>query len=458
MFNRPLSGEGQGRMAQNPARTICLSFLLIIGVGTALLILPFASRDGTVTPPLEALFTATSATCVTGLVVYDTWSHWSAAGQGIILVLIQVGGLGLVTMGAFFQVVAGRRLGLRAADLAKESVNSDSFAGVRHLVRTVILGTFLVELLGALALAATFVPRLGLRDGLAASAFTSVSAFCNAGFDLMGREGTPFASLTAFEGNWLVTLPAMALVVLGGLGFVVWDDLLKWRRTHTVTLHTRIVLILTAALLGVGFLGFLVLEWGNPGTLGPLSLPGKVNAALFHSVSCRTAGFNTVDLAALTDQSKVLSVLLMFVGAGPAGTGGGVKITTAAVVVMTIVSVMSGEEDAIIHRRRVEPQTVYRALTLITMGLLIVAVSTVVIWFSLGGRFTLTDVLFEETSAFATVGLSVGVSGAVGIVGKLVLIVNMFLGRVGLLSLALAMAMKSGGSKEVLPSARIIIG
>ena len=153
-------------MAQNPARTICLSFLLIIGVGTALLILPFASRDGTVTPPLEALFTATSATCVTGLVVYDTWSHWSAAGQGIILVLIQVGGLGLVTMGAFFQVVAGRRLGLRTADLAKESVNSDSFAGVRHLVRTVILGTFLVELLGALALAVTFVPRLGLRDRL----------------------------------------------------------------------------------------------------------------------------------------------------------------------------------------------------------------------------------------------------------------------------------------------------
>ena len=458
MFNRPLSGEGQGRMAQNPARTICLSFLLIIGVGTVLLILPFASRDGTFTPPLDALFTATSATCVTGLVVYDTWGHWSAAGQGVILALIQVGGLGLVTMGAFFQVLAGRRMGLRAADLAKESVNSESFAGVRHLVRTVILGTLLVELLGTLALAVTFVPRMGLREGLAVSAFTSVSAFCNAGFDLMGREGTPYASLTAFAGNWLVTLPAMALVVLGGLGFVVWDDLLKWRRTRTVTLHTKIVLTLTALLLGAGFVGFLALEWKNPGTLGPLTLPGKLNAALFHSVSCRTAGFNTVDMAALTDQSKVLSVLLMFVGAAPAGTGGGIKVTTVAVMVMTIVSVLRGEEETTIGHRRVEARTVYRALTLITMGVLIVAVSTVVIWLSLGGGFTLTDVLFEETSAFATVGLSVGVSGSAGVLGKLVLICNMFLGRVGLLSLALAMAIKSGGNKKVLPSARVIIG
>jgi len=218
------------------------------------------------------------------------------------------------------------------------------------------------------------------------------------------------------------------------------------------------VLVLTAALLGVGFLGFLLLEWGNPGTLGPLSFFRKLNAALFHSVSCRTAGFNTIDLAALTDQSKLLSVLLMFVGAAPAGTGGGVKITTVAVVVMTVVSVMRGEEDAIIQRRKVEPRTVYRALTLLSMGVLIVAVSTGAIWFSLGGEFSVMDVLFEETSAFATVGLSVGISGAAGVVGKLVLIVNMFLGRVGLLSLALALAMKNGGGKEVLPSARILIG
>lgn len=458
MFNRPVSGEGNSLMAQNPARTICLSFLLIIAVGTVLLVLPFSSRTGQLTNPLNALFTAVSATCVTGLVVYDTWSYWSPAGQGIILALIQVGGLGLVTMGAFFQVLVGRRMGLRAADLAKESVNSDSFAGVRRLVRTVILGTLLVELLGALALAVTFVPRMGVREGITAAVFTSVSAFCNAGFDLMGREGTPFASLTAFEGNWLVTLPVMLLVILGGLGFVVWDDLLRWKHTHTVTLHTRLVLTLTGVLLGVGFLGFLGLEWGNPATLGGLPFFGKLNAALFHSASCRTAGFNTVDLAALTDQSKLLSVLLMFVGAAPAGTGGGIKITTVTVVVMTVVSVMRGEEHTIIRQRKVEPQAVYRALTLVSMGILIIAVSTGVIWFSLGGEFSVMDVLFEETSAFATVGLSVGVSGAAGITGKLVLIVNMFLGRVGLLSLALALAMKNGGSKKVLPSARIIIG
>lgn len=458
MFNRPAAGMGGGRLARNPARTICLSFLLIIAVGTLLLMMPFSARSGRFTPPLDALFTATSATCVTGLVVYDTWSHWSGIGQGIILVLIQVGGLGLVTMSSFFNVLVGRRMGLHTADLAKESVNSDSFAGVRHMLRTVIIGTLLVELLGAAALACTFIPRMGLREGAVNSVFTSVSAFCNAGFDLMGQEGTPFSSLTAFTENWAVTLPVMLLVILGGLGFVVWDDLLRWRRTRTVTLHTWLVLRLTGALLLLGFFAFLLLEWSNPGTLGPLSLGGKLNAALFHSVSCRTAGFNTVDLAALTGESKFLSVLLMFVGAAPAGTGGGIKITTVAVVVMTVLCVLRGEEDTIIQRRKVEKQAVYRALSLLSMGILIVAASTLAILLAMGGRFDAIDVVFEETSAFATVGLSVGISGAAGPLSKIVLILNMFLGRVGLLSLALALAMKSGGKKEVLPSGRILIG
>jgi len=458
MFNRPPAGMGGGRLARNPARTICLSFLLIIAVGTLLLMMPFSARSGRFTPPLDALFTATSATCVTGLVVYDTWSHWSGVGQGIILALIQVGGLGLVTMGSFFNVLVGRRMGLHTADLAKESVNSDSFAGVRHMLRTVIIGTLLVELLGAAALACTFIPRMGLREGAVNSVFTSISAFCNAGFDLMGQEGTPFASLTAFTENWAVTLPVMLLVILGGLGFVVWDDLLRWRRTRTVTLHTWLVLRLTGALLLLGFFAFLLLEWSNPGTLGPLSLGGKLNAALFHSVSCRTAGFNTVDLAALTGESKFLSVLLMFVGAAPAGTGGGIKITTVAVVVMTVLCVLRGEEDTIIQRRKVEKQAVYRALSLLSMGILIVAASTLAILLAMGGRFDAIDVVFEETSAFATVGLSVGISGAAGPLSKIVLILNMFLGRVGLLSLALALAMKSGGKKEVLPSGRILIG
>ena len=458
MFNRPPAGMGGGRLARNSARTICLSFLLIIAVGTLLLMMPFSARSGRFTPPLDALFTATSATCVTGLVVYDTWSHWSGVGQGIILVLIQVGGLGLVTMGSFFNVLVGRRMGLHTADLAKESVNSDSFAGVRHMLRTVIIGTLLVELLGAAALACTFIPRMGLREGAVNSVFTSVSAFCNAGFDLMGQEGTPFSSLTAFTENWAVTLPVMLLVILGGLGFVVWDDLLRWRRTRTVTLHTWLVLRLTGALLLLGFFAFPLLEWSNPGTLGPLSLGGKLNAALFHSVSCRTAGFNTVDLAALTGESKFLSVLLMFVGAAPAGTGGGIKITTVAVVVMTVLCVLRGEEDTIIQRRKVEKQAVYRALSLLSMGILIVAASTLAILLAMGGRFDAIDVVFEETSAFATVGLSVGISGAAGPLSKIVLILNMFLGRVGLLSLALALAMKSGGKKEVLPSGRILIG
>ena len=458
MFNRYLAGNRRGYFSQNPARTICLSFLLIITVGTLLLMMPFSSRTGQFTPPVDALFTATSATCVTGLVVYDTWTHWSPLGQVVIIALIQTGGLGLITMGTFFHILAGRRLGLRSIDLAKESANADSFAEVRQLVRTVIIGTFLVEGIGALLLSFTFVPRYGLVNGGAMSVFTAISAFCNAGFDLMGRDGVPYASLTSFVENWAVTLPVMALIVLGGLGFVVWQDLLRWRKTRTLSLHSRVALRMTALMLVLGCAAFLIFEWDNPGTMGPLSLGGKLNAALFQSVTCRTAGFNTVDLASLTGQSKLASIVLMFIGAAPAGTGGGIKVTTLAVLVMTVLCVMKGEEDTIILRRKIEKQAVYRALALFTMGVVIVALSSFVIHFSLDGQFDPLDVVFEEASAFGTVGLSVGISAAASVGSKLILILNMFLGRVGLLSFALAMVMRRSSKKEVLPTARIIIG
>ena len=458
MFDRRPAGVGAGAFSQNPARTICLSFLLIIAVGTLLLMMPFSSRTGEMTPPVDALFTATSATCVTGLVVYDTWTHWSPLGQGVIIALIQTGGLGLITMGTFFHLLAGRRLGLRSMDLAKESSNADSFADVRQLVRTVIIGTFLVEGAGAVLLAFTFVPRYGLRDGAAMAAFTAISAFCNAGFDQMGRDGVPYASLTSFVENWAVTLPVMLLIVLGGLGFVVWQDLLRWRKTRTLSLHSRVALRMTGLMLALGTAAFLFFEWDNPGTMGDLSLGGKLNAALFQSVTCRTAGFNTVDLASLTGQSKLVSIILMFIGAAPAGTGGGIKVTTLAVLVMTVVCVMRGEEDTVILRRKVERQAVYRALALFTMGVVIVALSSFVIHFSLDGQFDPLDVVFEEASAFGTVGLSVGISAAASVGSKLVLILNMFLGRVGLLSFALAMVMKRSSKREVLPTGRIIIG
>ena len=458
MFNRYLAGNRRGYFSQNPARTICLSFLLIITVGTLLLMMPFSSRTGQFTPPVDALFTATSATCVTGLVVYDTWTHWSPLGQVVIIALIQTGGLGLITMGTFFHILAGRRLGLRSIDLAKESANADSFAEVRQLVRTVIIGTFLVEGIGALLLSFTFVPRYGLVNGGAMSVFTAISAFCNAGFDLMGRDGVPYASLTSFVENWAVTLPVMALIVLGGLGFVVWQDLLRWRKTRTLSLHSRVALRMTALMLVLGCAAFLIFEWDNPGTMGPLYLGGKLNAALFQSVTCRTAGFNTVDLASLTGQSKLASIVLMFIGAAPGGTGGGIKVTTLAVLVMTVLCVMKGEEDTIILRRKIEKQAVYRALALFTMGVVIVALSSFVIHFSLDGQFDPLDVVFEEASAFGTVGLSVGISAAASVGSKLILILNMFLGRVGLLSFALAMVMRRGSKKEVLPTARIIIG
>lgn len=456
MFDQPVKRSRSGLTAY-PARTIIVSFLVVILVGGILLMLPISSREGAFTPLADAMFTATSATCVTGLVVYDTYLYWSPFGQTVILALIQIGGLGLVTMATSFNILIGRRMGLRSMDLVKESINTDSFDQVKQLVKTIIIGTFLVESVGALLLSFTFVPRFGFQEGMAVSVFTAISAFCNAGFDLMGRYGA-YSSLTTEVTNWAVLGPVCLLIILGGLGFVVWEDLLRYRKRHTLGLHTRIVLVMTGLLLAVGTVGFLVFDWGNPETMGPLSIPGKMGAAFFQSVTCRTAGFNTVDLQALTDQSKILSIILMFIGAAPAGTGGGIKVTAIAVLVMTIYCVMRGNDDTVISGHTVDRKAVYKSLALLVLALCLVALSSFVMHFGTDQGTPVIDVVFEEVSAFATVGLSAGVTERLGQATRLVLMLNMFLGRVGPISLITSLAMRPPKPREVLPTARIIIG
>ena len=330
------------RTSSNPARMISASFAVVIAIGTLLLWLPISSKARVFTPLLDCLFTAASATCVTGLVVYDTYTHWSAFGHGVLLMLIQIGGLGLVTFTSFFNLVVGRKLGLRGMRLASESINSTSFGDVPYLLRMIITFTLAVEASGALLLGLYFVPRFGLR-GIAISVFLAISAFCNAGFDVLGFLGE-YTSLTSLNDSYLVLFTIMLLIIIGGLGFIVWNDLMAWRKTRTLLLHTKVVLLVTAFLLLLGTVCFLLFEWNNPATLQPMSLKEKIGAGCLQSVTMRTAGFNSIDLYSMRDATKVFSIVLMFIGAAPGSTGGGIKVTTIAVIVMTAVSISRGKD------------------------------------------------------------------------------------------------------------------
>ncbi len=408
---------------------------------------------------MDALFTATSATCVTGLIVFDTFTHWSYFGQVVILSLIQVGGLGLVTLTSFISMAIGRKMGLRSMQLAQESVNSSGLETAGNMVRMVVKTSMAFELLGALLLCITFVPQYGL-EGVWISVFLSVSAFCNAGFDILGRQ-TPYISLCNYNGNLMVTGVIMALIIAGGLGFYVWQELFAYFRTKKLSLHTRVVLIVTGILIGAGFLVFAVFEWNNPATMGGLSWYEKFTGALFQSVTLRTAGFNSVPTDSFRPITEILSGLIMLVGAAPGSTAGGIKVTTLAVLMMTIVSVARGRDDTIILKRRINKETVYKSLTIILIAIMAVATAAGVMVGTMGESHSITgsQSFFEACSAFATVGISCGVTGMANIPSKIVLILLMFLGRVGPVSFVLSFAAKpASNKKEVIPEGRIMVG
>lgn len=459
MFNQPPAKRRKrfDLFRAAPVQLVCLSFIAVILVGTVLLMSPISSRAGTLTSFNDALFTATSATCVTGLIVADTYLHWSGFGQFVILLLIQVGGLGLITLTSLVNIMIGKKLGLRSMDLAKESMNTDSFADIKRMVRTIMVVTLSIEALGAAILAITFVPKYGAFEGGFTAVFLSVSSFCNAGFDLLGREGA-YSSLMHYTDQPIVYLPIAALIVFGGLGFIVWRELFHYRNTKTLSLHTRLVLVMTGGLILLGTIAFLVFEWNNPNTMGDMSFFDKLGAGLFQSITTRTAGYNTIDQAGLTDMSKLVAIVLMFIGASPASTGGGIKVTTIAVIVMTIVSVMRGYDDTVIMKSRVEKKAVYKAMSLFFLALLLVITCSLLIHFMTDTTANTIDVVFEEVSAFGTVGLSTGLTAELGVLSRYLLILSMYLGRVGPLSLVISLAMRSVGSKAVLPQGKILIG
>lgn len=443
-----------------PVRLIVASFLLVILAGAFLLTLPVASRTGQPTAFIDALFTATSAVCVTGLVVFDTWIHWNIFGQVIIILLIQIGGLGVITFTTGFTLLLRRKLGLRDIQLATENTSGETI-NIARLIKMIFIFTAACESIGALLLMLRFVPDYGAR-GIWIAVFTAISAFCNAGFDILGFV-MEFGNLIPYVGDPLVCLTVGGLIVIGGLGFVVISDIYNSRitpRLHKqepshLNFHSTLVLIMTGVLIVSGTILFFFCERDN--TLRGMNFGTQLNASLFQSISPRTAGFSTVDIAKEHDFTKIITVILMFIGASPAGTGGGIKTTTFVVLLATVLSVMRGEEETTILRRRIERATVYRSLAIFSVALCVVLVTTGII-LTADPDITGVDALFEATSAFGTVGLSASVTPTLSNISKFFVSCTMFIGRVGPVSLGLALALHKNHRGTILPEGRVIVG
>ncbi|RZU34138.1 TrkH family potassium uptake protein [Blastococcus saxobsidens] len=438
---------------RHPGRVISGAFLTAVLIGTALLSLPLATPGPERAPFLTALFHATSAVCVTGLVTVDTGTYWSGFGQGVILALIQVGGLGIMTLATLVALLLSRRLGLRARLIAQAETKSLSGSDVRRVIGRVVLFSLACEAVAAAVLTTRFA--LGydepLPDALYSGVFHAVSAFNNAGFglrpdNLMGWVGDPWVSLTI-----------AAAVIIGGLGFpVVFELLRSWRRPRTWTVLTRITVVVTAVLLVVGTVGYLLAEWRNPRTLGPLSAVDSVMAAFVAGTMPRTAGFNNLDISALQPETLFLTDALMFIGGGSAGTAGGIKVTTFGLLAYVLWAELRGDVDVEVGRRRVPPTNQRQALAVALLSIGVIAVATFLM--EAMTDFSFEQVLFETISAFSTVGLSTGITPALPPGAQLLVVLLMFVGRIGPLTLASGLALRDRARRYQLPEERTIVG
>ena len=415
-------------------KVIALAFAAIILLGAALLTLPAASRSGVSCGFRPALFTATSATCVTGLVLYDTFTQWSGFGQLVIISLIQIGGLGFMSAATLFVFFLRRRIGLKQRLVMAQALSVSDMDGIVKLQKTVLKGSFTVEGIGALILFVRFLPEFGFVRALKWGAFHSISAFCNAGFDIFGCI-TPGASLMEFQSDPVVLLTLGALVVIGGLGFLVWQDVAENRVFRKYSVYTRLVLLTTLGLILMGWLGICLLEWNNPGTLGPMGLGDKLLNGLFQSVTLRTAGFVAIDQALLTDSGKAFSMVLMLIGGSSGSTAGGLKTVTFIVLILFMAARARGRSSVCIFKRTI-PQS--QVLDAMTIAFLMVALAYFGgVFISATSPISFVDALYESVSAIATVGLTAGATGSLSIPAQLLIIVYMYFGRVGVLTISM---------------------
>lgn len=440
------------KITKNPSLVLALSFIVLILTGSILLSLPFASADGKSLNFVDALFTATSASCVTGLIVRNTAQAWSIFGKVVIISLIQIGGLGTMTMVAWVSIFIGKRIGLSERMFIKEQWSAESLKGLIRLLRFATLFTLVVEGTGALLLSVRMIPMYGIKKGLAFSVFHSISAFCNAGFDLFGD------SLVSFQGDYLVTLIIACLIILGGLGFIVYVDLWHFPKRRRLRQQSKLVLSTTAILLVAGAVLFYFFEANNVDTIGSMPLSEKILASFFQSTTFRTAGFNSIDMGKMRDATVFFSFLLMFIGGSPGSTAGGLKTTTFAIVMSSAFSTLKGQEDTVLFKRRVEEETIRKAFSLFVIAIaLVFTVAAFIVAFE-KGVFQFIDILFETISAFGTVGVTRGITGDLSSYSKLALSFTMYIGRIGPTTFAMGLFHDDHKKKYRYAEGKYIVG
>ncbi len=435
--------KNKSRFTFSTSHIIMLSFLLAIMLGSFLLALPISSASGTAVPYIDALFTATTATCVTGLVTLPTVTTWSIFGQAIILILIQIGGLGIITIMSGIMIALHRKIDIGSRLLIQDAFNLNSLSGLVRFVKKVILGTFIIEAAGALLYMTVFVPQFGVK-GIWISVFTSVSAFCNAGIDIISEH-----SLYDYATNPLVNIVTIFLIILGGIGYLVWWDIIRIsKKFKTVgikalrhlTLHSKLALTATAVLIFTGALIIFIFEYNNPTTIGNMSLYQKIQTSLFQSVTTRTAGFATIPQENLTDGSALVCLLLMFIGGSPVGTAGGVKTVTVFILFICAFASIKNKNETSVFGRNITSESIKKAIAVVCMSFIIMITSTVLLCGHINKP--LLDIIYETVSATATVGLTRNLTSYLDLFGKIVIIITMYLGRIGPISLAIAFNIK----------------
>ena len=448
------------RWKLSTTQIIMLGFVVVILAGSVLLALPISSATGKSVPYIDALFTATTATCVTGLVTVSTASTWSTFGHIVILILIQIGGLGVITIMCAFMMIMNRKIGIADRMLIQDAFNLNTMSGLVKFVRKVLIGTFLIEGIGAILYMIVFIPEFGLR-GIWISVFNAISAFCNAGMDIIGEN-----SLCDYATNPLINIVTSLLIVLGGIGYIVWWDvlrvlgnkkILKRKIFHHLTLHSKIALSVTASFIVLGALAVFIFEHHNPLTLKEYSLFDKIQLSFFQSVTTRTAGFATIPQQNLTNPTAFVSLFLMFIGGSPVGTAGGIKTVTIAILALSTVASVRGKNEVTIFHRDLSRETVGKATAVCSMSFFIMLTSTLLL--SAVTNASAMDIMFETVSATATVGLTRNLTPFLNFWGKLIIIVNMYLGRVGPISLAIAFNMKKKSENIIKnPTEKISVG
>ncbi len=432
------------------ARIILLGFIIMIFVGASILSLPISSRSREFTPFIDTLFTATSASCVTGLIVYDTATHWSLFGKIIIIAMIQCGGLGVVTMLTVFTQVTGKKIGLRDRATLQSALSAPQIGGIVKLTSFIFKGTIIIEMIGALLMFPSFMKDFGVTKGIYYSIFHSISAFCNAGFDLMG-DVSKFSSLTKYQSDIMINITIMLLILIGGLGFLIWKDIVDYRfDIKRYSIQTKIVLTMTFILVLFPSVLFFFTEFST------LDIKTRVLSSLFQAVTPRTAGFNTIDYTKFSDNGMAMTIILMLIGGGSGSTAGGIKLTTIFILVATMCSVLKQDKEVAVFKKRIEPDIIKNAVAVFALDIFLFIVGSMIISGIEG--FSLKETMFECASAVATVGLTLGITPHLGIISKILLICMMYFGRVGGITLIFAAVTPKKNGNARYPKDQVAVG